>query len=92
MLEGVPNFALCVGYTNASWTLSADLSSLFVTRLLESHADVTATTLWYPPATPTVLDPKPLLDFNSGYVLRAIAGPAQAGLDQALVHPPELHP
>ena len=34
MLGDVPNFAFCVGYTNASWTLRADLSSLFVTRLL----------------------------------------------------------
>ena len=26
MLEGVPNFALAFGYTNASWTLKADLT------------------------------------------------------------------
>jgi cation diffusion facilitator CzcD-associated flavoprotein CzcO len=25
MLSGVPNFALAVGYTNASWTLKVDL-------------------------------------------------------------------
>ena len=25
MLSGVPNAAMCVGYTNASWTLKADL-------------------------------------------------------------------
>ncbi len=34
MLSGVPNFALCLGYTNASWTLRADLASLYVCRLL----------------------------------------------------------
>jgi len=72
MLGNVPNFAFCVGYTNASWTLRADLSSLFVTRLLnhmQSHNYHTVV----PACDPTKLDPKPLLDFNSGYVLRAIA-------------------
>ena len=34
MLEGVPNFALAFGYTNASWTLKADLTCRYVCRLL----------------------------------------------------------
>ena len=34
MLSGVPNFAFTIGYTNASWTLKADLVSEFVCRLL----------------------------------------------------------
>ena len=34
MLTGIPNFAFTVGYTNASWTLKADLVSAFVCRLL----------------------------------------------------------
>ncbi|MEV6849710.1 NAD(P)/FAD-dependent oxidoreductase [Actinoplanes sp. NPDC051411] len=34
MLDGVPNLAYCIGYTNASWTLRADLSSRYVCRLL----------------------------------------------------------
>jgi monooxygenase len=34
MLEGVPNAALAIGYTNASWTLKAELTCLYVTRLL----------------------------------------------------------
>ena len=38
MLSGVPNFAFVIGYTNASWTLKADLTCSFVTRLLESPA------------------------------------------------------
>ena len=32
--RGVPNFAFVMGYTNASWTLKADLTCGFVTRLL----------------------------------------------------------
>ncbi len=35
MLSGVPNFAFTIGYTNASWTLKADLVSEYVCRLLE---------------------------------------------------------
>ena len=34
MLSGVPNCAFTVGYTNASWTLKADLTSEYVCRLL----------------------------------------------------------
>ena len=34
MLSNVPNCAVCVGYTNASWTLRADLSCEYVCRLL----------------------------------------------------------
>ena len=38
LLSGVPNFALTFGYTNASWTLKADLAATYVCRLLRSHA------------------------------------------------------
>ena len=38
MLSGVPNFAFALGYTNASWTLKADLVSEYVCRLL-NHMD-----------------------------------------------------
>lgn len=34
MVSGVPNFAFTVGYTNASWTLKADLTSAYICRLL----------------------------------------------------------
>jgi cation diffusion facilitator CzcD-associated flavoprotein CzcO len=34
LVEDVPNFAMVFGYTNASWTLKADLSSEYVARLL----------------------------------------------------------
>lgn len=34
MLEGVPNFAMAFGYTNASWTLKCDLTCDHVARLL----------------------------------------------------------
>ncbi|MEV5609100.1 NAD(P)/FAD-dependent oxidoreductase [Streptomyces sp. NPDC052225] len=34
MLEGVPNMSLVIGYTNASWTLKADLAADYTARLL----------------------------------------------------------
>jgi monooxygenase len=71
MLSGVPNFAFTVGYTNASWTLKADLVSEYVCRLL-GHMDAHG----YGSCTPEVTDPsiteQPLLDFTSGYVQRSI--------------------
>jgi cation diffusion facilitator CzcD-associated flavoprotein CzcO len=71
MLSGVPNAAFTVGYTNASWTLKADLTSEYVCRLL-NHMDAHG----YRRCAPEVSDPtvteQPLLDFTSGYVLRSL--------------------
>ena len=39
MLSGVPNFVFTVGYTNASWTLKADLVAEFTCRLLAHLAE-----------------------------------------------------
>ncbi|WP_330230986.1 NAD(P)/FAD-dependent oxidoreductase [Nocardia sp. NBC_00508] len=77
MLSGVPNFAFTVGYTNASWTLKADLVSEFVCRILR-HMDTGGyhqTTPWPDPTVSSA----PLLDFQAGYVLRAIDGFPKAG-------------
>jgi monooxygenase len=71
MLSGVPNFAFTVGYTNASWTLKADLVAEYVCRLL-AHMGARG----YDRCVPEVDDPavteQPLLDFTAGYVLRSI--------------------
>ena len=71
MLNGIPNFVFTLGYTNASWTLKADLTSEYVCRLL-NHMDAQG----YKRCMPEVTDPsvveEPILDFNSGYVLRAL--------------------
>jgi cation diffusion facilitator CzcD-associated flavoprotein CzcO len=70
MLSGIPNFALCVGYTNASWTLRADLLSIFVCRLLR-HMDRHGYRQVVPVPTDEASEPRPLLGLNSGYILRA---------------------
>jgi len=70
MFSGVPNLVYTFGYTNASWTLKADLTSDYLCRLLrhlQRHGLAVAT----PQADPAVA-PRPFLDFSSGYVLRAL--------------------
>ncbi|MDB5452475.1 MAG: dependent oxidoreductase, partial [Caulobacteraceae bacterium] len=72
MYRDVPNLASTFGYTNASWTLKADLTCEYVCRLL-NHLD----RVGMAQATPRLTDPDieevPWLDFSSGYVQRAIA-------------------
>ena len=71
MLSGVPNFTLVIGYTNASWTLKADLVNGYVCRLidhLDQHGYVSAT-----PVAPPEGGSEPFLDLSSGYVQRSLA-------------------
>ena len=70
MLGGVPNFAMALGYTNASWTLKCDLTSEYVCRLL-NHMDERGYRQCMPVNDPSVA-PEPIIDFNSGYILRSI--------------------
>jgi monooxygenase len=70
MLEDVPNLAIGVGYTNASWTLKCDLTCDFVCRLLDymrEHGYANCT----PVNTEASVVSEPLLGLSSGYVLRS---------------------
>ena len=72
MLSGVPNFAIALGYTNASWTLKCDLTCMYVCRLL-NHMDATGARQVTPRAGQMSEDEtEPFIDLKSGYVLRAI--------------------
>ena len=69
MLEGVPNLAMSVGYTNSSWTLKTDLTAKYVCGLLKKMKRG-----GYSSVIPTLsgeMKEVPLLDFDAGYVLRA---------------------
>ncbi|MUN63254.1 NAD(P)-binding protein [Kocuria sediminis] len=70
MLTGVPNFALCIGYTNASWTLRADLTHRLVCKVLQ-HLQRHDAAAVVPKAAPGMTE-HPLLDLSSGYVRRSI--------------------
>jgi monooxygenase len=75
MFAGLPNLAWCVGYTNASWTLRADLTSRYVCRLLNYMArhrfDIATPHL--PESESESVSHDPLMDLTSGYVQRAAA-------------------
>ncbi|GGO97900.1 cation diffusion facilitator CzcD-associated flavoprotein CzcO [Stakelama pacifica] len=69
MLSDIPNLAVTFGYTNASWTLKADLTAAYVCRLLNAmrRRGLRQCT----PRLAQTMEELPFLDFNSGYVLRA---------------------
>ena len=71
MLSDVPNFAYAFGYTNASWTLKADLTAEFVCRVLR-HMDATGTAECTPRKNDPTLREENWLTFTSGYIQRSL--------------------
>ncbi|WP_392542491.1 flavin-containing monooxygenase [Oryzobacter telluris] len=71
MLSDVPNMALSVGYTNASWTLRADLSAHWFCRLVR-YMDNRGLSVAVPrfDAAREGGEDTPLLDLTSGYIAR----------------------
>ena len=69
MLSDVPNLILTFGYTNASWTLKAELTANYMARLLR-HMDKKGARIAVAPRDPAVAE-LPFLNFTSGYVQRA---------------------
>jgi cation diffusion facilitator CzcD-associated flavoprotein CzcO len=70
LLEDVPNMAWCIGYTNASWTLRADMTARAVAKLLAymgSHGYTHA----YPHLGDVPMEEKPTFDLKAGYIQRA---------------------
>ncbi len=78
MLTHMPNMAFTVGYTNASWTLKADLVSEFVCRVL-NYMDAKGFDTVEPQHPGNKVDERPLMDFTPGYVLRALDYLPKAG-------------
>jgi hypothetical protein len=70
MLEGVPNLAFAIGYTNASWTLKVDRVSAYVSRIVAFMAGK-----GYSSVTPRLpsggMATSPFIDMSSGYFERA---------------------
>ena len=71
MYSDVPNLAQAFGYTNASWTLKCDLTAEYVCRLLKLM-DRNGYTRCTPRRDDPTIEEEPVLDFTSGYVLRAL--------------------
>lgn len=70
MIKDVPNFAFVVGYTNASWTLKADLVANYFCKLIKT-ADKKEKKVFIPQSE-TEIEKMPLMDFQSGYIKRAM--------------------
>jgi cation diffusion facilitator CzcD-associated flavoprotein CzcO len=71
MFSNVPNLFAVFGYTNASWTLKADLTCAHVARII-NHMDRRGYVACTPRLRDVSVKREPLIDFSSGYVLRVI--------------------
>lgn len=71
MLRDLPNLAVVMGYTNASWTLKADLSSEYFCRLI-NHMQRIGMRQVTPRDSDGEVRPEPFLDLQSGYIERAV--------------------
>ncbi len=71
MLDGIPNYAFSMGYTNASWTLKCELASQYVVRLLRQMDRKGLTRVWAQKSDPTV-EEEPAIDLSSGYIRRSL--------------------
>ncbi len=71
MFSDVPNLALTIGYTNASWTLKCDLTCAYVCRLL-NHMEANGYAQCCPRPHDPAMEREPFIDFTSGYIQRAI--------------------
>ena len=89
MLTGMPNMAFTIGYTNASWTLKADLVSEFVCRVI-NYMDENGYDTVVPQHPGDSVDERPLMDFTPGYVLRALDYLPKAGFGFAVAAQAEL--
>ncbi len=70
MLEDVPNLVQVVGYTNASWTLKAELTCEYAMRIA-NHLRALGMRQATPRNTDGAAGEAPMLDLTSGYIQRA---------------------
>ncbi|WKG05297.1 NAD(P)/FAD-dependent oxidoreductase [Mycolicibacterium sp. HK-90] len=70
LLEDVPNLAWCIGYTNASWTLRADMTARAFANLVSYMGDHGYTHA-YPHKGATPMPEKRTWDLEAGYIQRS---------------------
>lgn len=78
MLDGVPNLFWCIGYTNASWTLRADMTGRSAARLI-GHMNAHGYTHAYPRLGGEPMPEKPTWDLQAGYVMRSLHALPKSG-------------
>lgn len=79
MLQDVPNAAMVVGYTNASWTLGADATSQMIARILNHMKDNGLSSAVPKLDSGATMNDLPLLNLNSTYVVEAKGSLPKAG-------------
>jgi monooxygenase len=70
MFSGIPNLAATIGYTNASWTLKAELTCDYICRVL-NYMDKKAYRVCVPQNDDPSITNEPWLNLSSGYIQRA---------------------
>jgi monooxygenase len=78
MLDGVPNYAFAIGYTNSAWTLKIGLICEHLCRLL-AYMDAQGYSACRPERSEPAMPTRPLLDFGAGYVKRSLSELPQQG-------------
>ena len=69
MFEDIPNFGMIFGYTNASWTLKADMLSKWFCGLMK-HMDHIGAREAKPVNHHGKMETRPFVDMQSGYIAR----------------------
>lgn len=72
MVSDVPNFAMILGYTNASWTLKADLAAEYICRLI-NHMDEKGHEVSIPKYNGKEVRIPVMSDLSSNYISRSAA-------------------
>ena len=78
MLDDVPNLFWCIGYTNASWTLRADMTARASAKLMD-YMDDRGYTHAYPHLGAEPVAEKPTWDLQAGYVQRSLHALPKSG-------------
>ena len=78
MLDDVPNLFWCIGYTNASWTLRADMTARATAKLI-GYMKANGYTHAYPHLGPEPIAEKPTWDLQAGYVRRSLNALPKSG-------------
>jgi monooxygenase len=71
MYGGIPNLASTFGYTNASWTLKAELTCDYICRVL-NHMDKGGYKVCMPQNDDPSVSAEPWLNLTSGYIQRSM--------------------
>lgn len=70
MIKDIPNFVFVFGYTNASWTLRADLVSTYFCRLI-NETEKSGKKVFVAKSDKKI-EKLPMFDFQPGYIKRAM--------------------